>query len=139
MGKYFTIQELCKSDVAKRHNIYNIPDKAQTENLNKLIAVLDSLREEWGKPIYVTSGFRCPDLNKAVGGVNTSAHLTGNAADLVSYPYQDFKKWINSAIDKYNYDQLITEYNSNTEWIHLGLYNNKGEQRKQKFIITNGV
>ena len=59
--------------------------------------------------------------------------------EIVKFIKEGLKITSRTKVDKYNYDQLITEYNSNTEWIHLGLYNNKGEQRKQKFIIKNGV
>ena len=70
MGKYFSIEELCKSDTATEKGIDNTPSSEVVEKLNMLIDnVLDPLREAYGKPIYVNSGYRCPALNKAVGGV----------------------------------------------------------------------
>lgn len=82
MGKYFSIKELTHSDTAKRKNIENVPDKNQIKNLENLIKVLDTIREEYGEPINVNSGFRSIALNRAVNGSKTSWHLTGMAADI---------------------------------------------------------
>lgn len=80
---YFTVEELCYSATAKRLGIDNSPNKEVVENLNKLVEnVLDPLREKYGKPIMVSSGYRCEKLNKAVGGAAKSQHLTGKAADI---------------------------------------------------------
>ena len=80
MGKYFTISELCKSDTAIEKGIDNTPSSEVVERLNMLIDnVLDPLREWYGKPIYISSGYRCPELNKAVGGVSNSFHTIGCA------------------------------------------------------------
>ena len=85
MGKFFTIEELCKSSVADKFRIDNRPNKKIVENLNALIEnVLDPLRKKLGKPIIVTSGYRCEELNKKVGGVPTSHHVLGYAADIVT-------------------------------------------------------
>lgn len=81
--KYFTITELTKSATATKQGIDNTPSAEVTANLTALVdKVLDPLREIYGKPIYVSSGYRCPKLNKAVGGVSNSQHLKGEAADL---------------------------------------------------------
>ena len=81
--KYFSLQELCASDTARRLHIENVPDSAQLENLDRLVTtLLDPLREIWGSPLIVSSGFRCKELNKLVGGVNNSYHLFGLAADI---------------------------------------------------------
>ena len=71
--KYFTINELIASDVAKNNNINNIPNQQEKNNLTALVDnILDPLREAYGKPIKVNSGYRCDALNKAVGGSKTS-------------------------------------------------------------------
>ena len=81
--KYFTLSELTYSATARQRGIRNEPDETQKENLRKLVEnLLDPIRERWGKPILVTSGFRSQQLNKAVGGVRNSEHLTGCAADI---------------------------------------------------------
>lgn len=81
--KYFTIKELCKSTTAKQLGIDNSPNSEIVSNLEQLINnILDPLRERFGKPIYVNSGYRSPALNKAVNGSKTSYHMKGLAADI---------------------------------------------------------
>ena len=82
-GKYFTLSELCNSNTAKKNGINNIPNSTQKANLYQLIKnILDPVRECYGAPIYVNSGFRSPEVNKLVGGAANSQHLTGQAADI---------------------------------------------------------
>ena len=92
VGKYFTISELCASATSTKKGINNDPNNEETAHLYELIIkLLDVIREAWAEKckqngwgsggINVTSGFRCPKLNKAVGGVSNSAHLYGYAAD----------------------------------------------------------
>ena len=81
--KYFTIKELCRSPTADRKGIDNRCGSDIEANLTALEDyVLAPLREWYGKPIVVNSGYRCPALNKAVGGATTSQHMSGQAADL---------------------------------------------------------
>lgn len=83
--KYFTIDELTASATARKRGIKNVPNEEERLNLIALVAaVLDPLREKYGKPIYVTSGYRCAALNKCVGGVTGSQHRKGEAADIVT-------------------------------------------------------
>ena len=80
MGKYFSIAELTKSETANKRKINNKPTKEVENCLNQLIDnILDPLREAYGQPIIVSSGYRCPELNKAVGGARTSQHTLGQA------------------------------------------------------------
>lgn len=119
--KYFTINEMIRSATAKRHGIENIPDEQSRVNLKLLVEnILDPLREAWGAPIIVDSGYRCPALNRIVKGSATSQHLTGQAADI--HTLKDTvteNKMLFSLIRelKLPYDQLIDEYNYN--WIHV--------------------
>ena len=81
--KYFKKEELSHSDTAVSLGIDNTPSKEHVANLERLVAhVLDPLRESWGGPICVSSGYRCPMLNKKVGGVEGSYHTRGMAADI---------------------------------------------------------
>ena len=93
--KYFSIQELTKSATAVRKGIKNDPSIQVCKALTALIEnVLDPLREAYGKPIIVTSGYRCEKLNKAVGGAASSQHVKGEAADIRSVqdtPEESFK------------------------------------------------
>ena len=84
MKSYFTIKELVVSDTAKKFGIDNTPTPEIKQHLQELITkLLNNIREAWGGPVIVTSGYRCPALNEKVGGVKTSAHLNGYAADLI--------------------------------------------------------
>lgn len=81
--KYFTLTELTHSDTAVSLGIDNTATPSVVTNLERLVSrVLDPLREAWGSSIIVTSGYRCEELNKRVGGVKTSYHLRGMAADI---------------------------------------------------------
>lgn len=120
-GKYFTFNEMIKSPTAMRLGIKNIPSEAAKENLCALVKnVLDPLREMWGAPIKVTSGYRCVKLNTAVGGSKTSQHTKGQAADIctLSDTIEDNKKLRDLLIKSgLPFDQLIDEYGCN--WIHV--------------------
>lgn len=81
-GKYFSVPELCMSTTARKKGINNDPNPEQERNLIALIEkLLDPLREMYGRPIYINSGFRCYKLNKIVGGSKNSEHMYGFAAD----------------------------------------------------------
>ena len=83
--KYFTIKELCKSSTAVQKKIDNTPNSEIVNNLEKLVEyILDPLREKYGKPIIVNSGYRSQALNKAVNGSKTSQHMKGLAADITA-------------------------------------------------------
>lgn len=119
--KYFTIRELTRSVTASNKGIDNTPDETVKGNLAALVEkILDPLRERWGAPIIVSSGYRCPKLNRAVGGAKTSQHMKGQAVDIrtVSDTVEDNKKLFNLIIKMgLPFDQLINEYNYN--WIHV--------------------
>lgn len=119
--KYFTIEELTHSDVAKSKNINNTPNYLQEKNLEELVDnILDPLREEYGKPIIVTSGFRSNYLNTILNGANGSQHLEGMAADIRTKKdtKSENKKLFDLIIElNLPFDQLIDEYDYN--WIHV--------------------
>lgn len=118
--KYFTIKELTKSDTAKSKGLDNTPGKEAAANLEALtLKVLDPLREAWGKPIYVNSGYRSPAVNKAVGGVPTSMHMSGHAADITTGNAVDNRKLYQLAQDlKLPYFELIGK-KYNFGWLHI--------------------
>lgn len=117
--KYFTLKELTKSSTAKQFNISNDPNETITQNLINLVNyILDPLREAWGSPIYVTSGYRSPELNKKVKGAKTSQHMLGQAADIKAGDKMTNKKLFQLIQSlKLPYDQLIDEYDYS--WIHV--------------------
>lgn len=117
--KYFTIAELCASSTATAKGIDNTPTPGITQNLERLVAnVLDPLREAWGKPIVVTSGYRCPELNKAVGGARNSHHMQGMAADISTGNKVDNRRLFQKILDLgLPFTQLIDE--KGFSWIHV--------------------
>lgn len=119
--KFFTIRELTKSNEAKRNKISNIPNKKEEQNLIALVDnILDPLREAYGKPIIVTSGFRCDRLNKLVKGSKSSQHKLGQAADIrtIEDTKEENKKLFDLIIElNLPFDQLIDEYNY--DWVHV--------------------
>lgn len=135
---YFTIAELCASDTAKKYGINNTPDLTITSHLQQLINFLNPLREAWGSAIKVTSGYRCKRLNDMVGGSKTSSHMIGYGVDLIpaNGKMDAFKKFVVDYMKIRIFDQCIIEKSGKTEWIHIGLYSAKGQQRKMIFNIT---
>lgn len=117
--KYFTITELTRSTTAHRLGINNTPSPEVILSLTRLVnEVLDPLREAWGAPLYVNSGFRCPELNKAVGGSAHSQHLLGEAADITTGNHNDnYRLWQLLKRLRLPVDQAINE--SHGQWIHI--------------------
>ena len=137
--KYFELSELIKSETATKKKIDNTPSFEIVDHLNELVKdFLEPLRAAWGKPIRVTSGYRCDALNKAVKGSSTSVHKIGYAADLQSGDYEEFRDFVVEWVKKnrIKFDQLIKESDGKTNWIHIGLKNNAGQQRGQIKVIN---
>lgn len=148
MAKYFTYYEFVKSSTADKLGIDNNPKEEYIQdNILELMGVMDKIREEWtdycddnclqNPQIIVNSGYRCEALNSAIKGSKTSAHKNGSAADFEAKNGQNKALFgtVRRVLSKYGiaYDQLINEHNYS--WIHLGLKNNAGQQRKQTFNI----
>ena len=120
MAKYFTIGELCRSATAHAKGIENTPgDNVIIERLNSLMSeCLDKVRELWGKPIGVNSGYRSPELNRAVGGAKNSQHLRGEACDITVGGKENNRKLFDMiCASGIEFDQLIDE--SNYKWLHI--------------------
>lgn len=126
--KWFSIKELCHSDTAVARKIDNNPSRVVVENLEALVLnVLDPLREAYGKPIRVNSGYRSRRLNLVIGGAKNSQHMTGEAVD-ITVKSKDGNKWLFDYIkENLPYDQLIDEYNYS--WVHVSF--RKGRNRKE--------
>ncbi|MEG2599921.1 MAG: D-Ala-D-Ala carboxypeptidase family metallohydrolase [Muribaculaceae bacterium] len=117
MGKYFSLVEMCRSAKGLSLGIANVPDAQAKAKIEALIVnVLDPLRRDYGRAITVNSGYRCPALNKAIGGVTTSQHMKGEAADITGGSKAENKKIFELA-KKLPFDQLINE--KNYTWIHV--------------------
>lgn len=130
---HFTMEELYASATATAKGINNKPSVQQMINLVYLTAyVLEPLRVAMGEPIKIGSGFRCQQLNKAVGGVYNSQHMKGQAADLcIDGDIQKGRKWFNYIKNHLPFDQLIWEHNSKgTYWVHVSfVYPDFGKNR----------
>lgn len=137
-SRYFTLEEFLDSSVARQKGISNLPSWDVIEHLKELALFLDGLRAAWGSGIKVTSGFRNAKLNAAVGGVPSSIHQLGYAADLqpVNGKMREFKQFVLNYLKDKNFDECILERNSKTEWVHLQLYSNNGYQRRKTFTLV---
>lgn len=131
--KHFTIKELCRSTTASLLGIDNTPPASAVRSLQELVdKVLDPLREAWGGPIRVNSGYRCPELNKLVGGTPTSQHQRGEAADItVGTPARnrrllDLIKRLDLPVD-----QCIDE--KGCRWIHVSHRRGRNRRLYMKF------
>ena len=120
--EHFTLEELYRSQTATKLGINNKPSAQQQINLTYLAEhILEPLRVAMNEPIPIGSGFRCQQLNKAVGGVYNSQHMKGQAADLcIGGDLKKGRKWFNYIRDHLPFDQLIWEHNSKgTYWVHV--------------------
>ena len=133
LSNNFSLSEFTSSPTADRLGIDNTPDKEATDNLQELVTfVLQPLRDLYGS-ITITSGYRSPELNKAIGGSTTSDHCLGCAADfeVQSQDNRVMAQWIANNLD---FKQLILEFyhadDMHSGWIHCSY--KKGSNNKQK-------
>lgn len=128
MTRNFTMEELLRSSFALKKKLSNTPNDKQLQNMRVSVLALEYLRAYFGNvPIVVTSGFRSPELNKAIGGSPTSSHIDGQAYDIVIMNNLSMKENALSIIrSDINFDQIIV-YKS---FIHLGL----GPKKRRQLI-----
>lgn len=130
--KHFTMGELCASTTADTHGIKNTPPLQEAGNLKALADnVLDPLREWYGNPIHVNSGYRCPPLNRLVGGAPTSQHTKGEAADITAGSKEENRRLFEYIRRNLPFDQLIDE--KDFAWVHVSFRrdgNNRGQVLK---------
>lgn len=141
----FTLASMIRSTTAEQRNIDNTPTPAVIKNLTELCkTILEPVRKGVGNlPIIVNSGYRSPKLNVAVGGVSTSAHCFGLAADIVCPLFGDPKQFATFIANylkanKIAFDQVIYEHVGKSKWVHVGLRHPNGKQRGQVLTIKNG-
>lgn len=145
LTKNFTLEELCWSSTAKQKGIDNLTKDPEIISKLKLVCehILQPVREHYGKPVNVNSGYRGPALNKAVGGVPTSQHCKGEAADFEIKGLSNYELalWIKNNLD---FDQLILEYcddiktNPNAGWVHCS-YKSSGNRHQCLTINKKGT
>ena len=122
LSEHFSLSEFTKSITAERLGIRNQPSYEQVLAMRHLCReVLEPLRQHYGAPIRITSGFRCEALNKAVGGVGNSQHMDGEAADL-SVPSEEVARdWFQWLAHHTDFDQLLFEHSQrlHNRWLHV--------------------
>ena len=131
--KYFTMKELARSDTASRLGIDNTPPASAVKALEQLVDhVLDPLRAAWGGPIHVNSGYRCPELNKVVGGTPYSQHQRGEAAD-ITVGTRGANRRLLALIKRLDLpvDQCIDE--KGCRWIHVSHRQGRNRRLYMKF------
>lgn len=144
LSKNLSLAEVIRSETAKRRGVSNMPTDAHIANF-KLLAekVFQPIRDHFGVPIHISSGYRSAALNKAIGGAASSQHCTGEAIDID----MDGTSVTNAQIfnyikDNLEFDQLIWEFgtDSNPDWVHVS-YESTSKQRKQilKAIKSGGA
>jgi hypothetical protein len=135
LSNYVSLAEVTRSDTAKRKGIDNSPTEEHLENLKTIcVDVFDKVREHFGVPLFISSGYRSAALNKAIGGSSTSDHNLGRALDLDQDGHgngvtnADVFNFIKNNLE---FDQLIWEFGTdkNPNWVHVGY--RKGANRKQ--------
>lgn len=141
MSKYanFELSEFITSETAQKKGIDNTPTFEIVDHLNELIGgILQPLRDAWGSGLHINSGYRSKELNKVLSSSSpTSVHMLGYAADITpsNGKFDDFlkfcEKWLK--VDcRVSFDQMLIEKNSKgARWVHIGLKNNEGQQRRQ--------
>lgn len=144
LSQHFTLEEFTTSATAKKLGISNQPTPAHIANMQELCdKILEPLRATWGAPVFISSGYRGYKLNKAVKGSSTSAHCYGLAADLIpgNGDIKAFKNFVRTWLHRNNiaYDQYIDEKKGSSEWVHIGIKNRQGKQRRQDLYTTNGI
>jgi len=146
LTEHFTLAELTQSSTALRTGIKNIPSPHTIANLKVLAEGLEQVRSLLNVPIFITSGYRSPTLNRFIGGSQSSAHCLGFAADFKCPQFGDPVQVVRDIKDSnIKYDQLIAEGDKGG-WIHISfapelrqqtlsaLFDNKGKATYRPFV-----
>ena len=146
LGEHFTLGEMCKTSAKTADG--NIPSHVHIENLKRLCGWLEMLRSEWNKrygegddPIVINSGYRSEAVNKAVGGVSGSNHLTGCAADIRVAGIEQLVRYATILLDisdesQEDFDELLLERSPRGGyWLHFAV-RPSGNRRKVRLIQT---
>lgn len=140
---WFSILEFTRSETATRLGIDNTPSPDIRNNIRLFVeTILDPIREDWGGPIVVSSGYRCDRLNRAVGGVVNSGHKYGFCADLQvsggELRLRKFAKFVKKWMEDHQmaWDEIIYERANGVVWLHFCWIGKDGRQRMKSFDIV---
>ena len=139
LSEHFTLGELTKSN--SHPEVYNIPTHEAIANLKRLCGWLEVLRERYGEPVIINSGYRSPQLNRKVGGVSTSNHLTGCAVDIRVYGKEQLLRYATILLDyadetHQDFDELLLEKDHHGKlWLHFAV-RPTGNRRKIDFLVV---
>ena len=141
LSKHFSFDEMTKSQTAERLRINNKPGDLETVSLKELCKnILEPVREHYGVPFSPSSGFRCLELNKAIGSSDKSQHVKGEAVDfeIPGRPNMDVARWVMNNLD---YDQLILEFFKEDQprsgWIHCSYAGSGNRNSARRFDGRN--
>ena len=138
LSQHFQLGEFTKSNYPE---VYNIPSHVAIENMKRVCGWLEVLRDRYDAPIIINSGYRSPQLNKRVGGVGTSNHLTGCAVDIHCSGIEQAIEYAAILIEysneiKQDYDELFIEKNKyGRYWVHFAV---RPKDNRRKIAILNG-
>jgi hypothetical protein len=136
------MKEALRSNTAKRLGIDNMPDNDTLVTMQITAEhIFEPLRNKFNEPIYISSFYRSPELNKAIGGSSSSQHCKGEAIDIDDvYSKASNSDFFNYIKDKLEFDQLIWEFgdDENPAWVHVSYSLGKNRMRILKAIKENG-
>ena len=144
LSQHFTLGELTKTSVKTKDG--NIPSRVHIENLKRLTGWLETLRDEWNRrygegddPVIINSGYRSPQVNKAVGGAQNSNHLTGCAVDIRCLGKEQAIRYACILLDisdesLEDFDELIIERSAKSVWVHFAV-RPEGNRRRVEMIV----
>ena len=142
LSNNFTLAELTKSQTAIRKGIHNKPDTDAVENLIHLAeTILQPMREHFGKPVMISSGYRSPELCEAIGSSAKSQHAKGEAADFEIHGVdnKELATWIKENCE---FDQLILEFytedDPNSGWVHCSISKTKPRRERLLALKVDG-
>lgn len=122
LTQHFSLEELSHSDYADAHGIKNYPGQQAQQNLMMLcVLILEPLRMSLGQPIRINSGYRCKEVNLGVGGVSTSHHLLGLAADIHFENETQLNAMVRALRNNKNLDLALIERSKSSRWLHVQL------------------
>ena len=142
ISEHVSLKEATRSNTAKRLGIENMPD-SETLITMQITAehIFEPLRNKFNEPIYISSFYRSPELNKAIGGSTSSQHCKGEAIDIDDvYSKATNADFFNYIKDKLEFDQLIWEFgdDENPAWVHVSYNLGKNRMRVLKAVKENG-